>query len=67
MTYTTTDDKGYSREAFTIEGALCHAVTMIYMGDEARRQAREALKQGQPFTAAYGFKTVTIQPTGAAA
>lgn len=62
MSYTTTDSRGCNYEASTIEGALCHAVLMIYMGDKTRHQAREALKQGQPFTAVYGFKSVTIAP-----
>jgi len=62
MQYKTTDDKGRTNFAATIEGALCHAVLMIYMGDKSRHEARETLKQGKPFTATYGFKSVTIEP-----
>lgn len=62
MTYTTTNDQGRARQSATIEGALCHAAAMIYMGDQARQQARDELSKGNPFTVAYGFKTVTITP-----
>ena len=62
MIYITTNDKGHTLRAATIEGALCHAVTMIYMGDKARQDARQVLSQGKIYTAVYGFKTVTIEP-----
>ena len=62
MIYLTTNDKGYTLKSATIEGALCHAVTMIYMGDKARQDAKQTLSQGKPYTAVYGFKTVTIEP-----
>jgi hypothetical protein len=61
--YLIQNDKGDTREASTIEAALCKAVLMIYMGEETRRQAKKELEQGKPFAAAYGFKSVTITPT----
>lgn len=62
MTYAITNDKGYTREAQTIEGALCCAVLMIYVGQATKTQARADLAQSKPVTIAYGLKTVTITP-----
>lgn len=62
MTYTTRNDQGRQMQATTIEGALCHAVIMIYTSDKARADARVELAQGKPVTFVYGFKTVTITP-----
>ena len=65
MTYVTSDDKGRTYRAGTIEGALCQAVLLIYIGDKSRHEARETLKQGKAYTATYGFKSVTIEPVPA--
>jgi hypothetical protein len=62
MTYTTRNDQGRQYQDATIEGALCKAVTMIYISDKARADARAELAQGKPTTFVYGFKTVTITP-----
>lgn len=62
MKYIVTNDKNWSRISSTIEGALCHAVLFIYLGDKAKQDARETLKQGKTATIVYGFKTVTIEP-----
>ena len=66
MQYITTNDKNWSRVASTIEGALCHAVMFIYVGDKAKQDARETLKQGKTAIIVYGFKTVTIEPIATA-
>jgi hypothetical protein len=59
--YITSDDKGRKYFASTIEGALSQAVLLIYIGDKSRHEARETLKQGKPYIATYGFKSVTIE------
>jgi hypothetical protein len=63
MPYTTTTDNSRTFETATIEQALTKAETIIYVGHKDKRQAREALTQGQPAHLSYGFKTVTITPT----
>lgn len=67
MEYVTSDDKGRIYKASSIEGALSQAVLLIYIGDKSRHEAREILKQGKTYTATYGFKSVTIQPSKGAA
>jgi hypothetical protein len=62
MTYTTQNHHGFARLACTIEGALSQAVTMIYISEKARADARAELAQGKPVTIADGTKTVTITP-----
>lgn len=62
MIYTTTSSTGTQKQAATIEGALCHAVLMIYCSDRDRAAARETLRQGKPAAIVYGFKSVTITP-----
>ena len=62
MNYTTQNDSGKTRHAQTIEGALSHAALMIYLGDKAREDARNALSNGKEATIVYGFKSVTITP-----
>jgi len=64
MRYITHKQNGSTFEASTIEGALCHAHLMIYMGQKTIDEARKTLKLGKPFTIIYGFKQVTITPTG---
>ena len=66
MKYITTNDHGWARTSSTIEGAICHAIMFIYVGDKAKQDARETLKQGKPVTIIYGFKTVTIEPIATA-
>lgn len=61
MTYKTSNDQGRQMQAATIEGALCHAVMMIYIGDQDRHRARAELKTHGKTTITYGFKTVTIE------
>ena len=62
MIYTTTDNKGRRKQAATIEGALCHAILMIYCSDRDRAAARETLEQGKPAEIVYGFNSITITP-----
>lgn len=62
MIYTTTSSTGARKQAATIEGALCHAVLMMYCSDRDRAAARENLEQGKPAEIVYGFKSLTITP-----
>lgn len=62
MMYSTTNQHGYERLSYSIEGALCHAVLFMYIGEITRQYVIQTLKQGKKATITYGFKTVTIEP-----